>query len=281
MDKLKMSYLCFLVVLVGVSLPMAFGKQNLLTDGDFSSGTLDAWTDYDGDTNGTNTESVDYDEAEPGKEPCLKITNDARDGVQTNNHRFYQSFPVTPGKYYQFTGRWKGDLKTTETDKHYWAEIFVGFTDNAVVGTLGAADNTSILFKKRYEWNDASYGYPDTGTFMDDGQWDWEDMVAGQGDTWNYDPLVGLVAPEWATHAIFAMNLGGNGTTVGAETTTIWVDDLGVMACQVPAGEATGFDISDLNMDCRTDIVDLAIISAAWLSCNLDPVDDGSLGTCF
>lgn len=287
MDKLKMSYLCFLVVLVGVSLPMAFGKQNLLIDGDFSAGDWSLnWTDYDDPTVTPvtpNTETLDSVENEAGKAPCLRIDIGARTSGQSNGHYFYQAVPVTPGKYYQWRGRWKGDLDAINTRRH-WAEIMIGFGDGAVIEAPLGTSNIDIAFKRRFQGNNPSNAIPQEEPFMSDGQWDWEDMVSGAGDNFGYDDGMGAIAPAWATHAFFSINLGGSSTGSGdiaAGSVVIWLDDLGIMSCQGPGDNGTVYDISDLNMDCRTDIVDLAILSAAWLSCNLDPVDDGSLGTCF
>lgn len=287
MDKLKMSYLCFLVVLVGVALPTAFGKQNLLTDGDFSLGdwTLNWIDEWDGtsDPFSENIETLDYDEAEPGKAPCLRIDIAARTSAQDNGHRFYQAIPITPGKYYQWYGRWKGDLMVEGSVRRHWAEILIGFRSDADGTKLTDSD---IAFKRRYDQRDGREGdiIPQEEPYMTTGEWDWTDMIVLDGNTFGYVEGTGAIAPEGATHAFFCINLGGSSSGSGdiAEgSVQIWVDDLGIMSCQVPEGETTGFDISDLNKDCRTDIVDLAIISAAWLSCNLDPVDDGPLGTCF
>jgi len=264
MSKLKMSYLCFLVMLVGATLPMAFG-EGYLTNGDFATDTS-GWTlmhGEDTDMAAVWDGTVDADDnVASGSAKLYRMNTSA----SSNSHKFFQTFAVTPGKTYQLQGKWKGDLKSAEpgTGGRNWIEVFVAYTDTPVI--TPATLWSGIQYKKRFDNND-----PGDCLNIDPvtGEWGWEDIA----DSASGAPEEGFEAPDGMAYMTFGFNLGGSDDATisyAPDQVKLWIDNIEITACQ-------GYPEADLDGDCAVTLADFAILSETWMKCELDPQSACSL----
>jgi hypothetical protein len=238
---------CLAAVLLMTSIGSA---QNLLVNSDFNS-DASGWTLIDLDLTPGISATWEASSGNPGGAVKLMRTEVA---LGTNNHRFYQVFPVTVGQSYVIQGQWKGDLGTgTSTvagEGYDWAEIFVGFCATATPTVT--EDFGTYYLKKRFLLGDSgSYGTNATG------QWDWEPITASPSRENGFPTYFTATQP----YMVFSFNLGGypNGGPA-------WyiIDNLKVMACSL-------YPSADFNSDCQVNFADMAFMANTWLGCGLDP----------
>lgn len=218
----------------------------LVYNGGFDAG-LSSWTTValSGAT-GTMTASSD---AAIGNPPASALIQTDTGSTGANNHRFYQVIPVTVGKEYVFNGDWSGDISgtvATNSSARNWAEVFIGFTNNAVPGD---SDFGSIIYKK-------AYGNGNLNTT--NGIWDWEPITASPNGS---GAPAGGIFVATAPYMCISFNLGGR---ADSGSTHIRVDNVTVTE-NLPCSEI------DLNDDCLLDLQDLIVFAQDWLSCNRQP----------
>ncbi len=224
--------------------------DDLLTNGTFDI-DLSAWAlvDITGVT-GTVTPAFDAADGLPAGSANLAADTNL---AAVNNHRFYQIVPVTVGRNYKFTGKWKGSLWDGKaTTKRNWTEVYLGFSPDTISSTWG-----SIIYKKRFvaigDGLNVNFDTTSNGTY------DWEDMSASP----NTSPVPPTTAVWMATdsYMVISFNICGN-LNGGA----IWMslDNLNVVECSE----------ADLNADCEVDMQDAAQIAEDWLTCSRNPSDE-------
>jgi hypothetical protein len=231
--------------------------QNLLTNGDFSSG-LTGWT-----VNSADPLAAAVAAGDGNPSPGLYLSR-GTDSTHIVPNGVGQVIPVVAGRKYQVRGQWSGMImgrnSAGDPNGTAFAEINVTFLPTAeTVYTGTGAPAVSMQLKKRwaYPGTNPSYTFnvdPATGT------WAWESI--------SLSPLTGdseaIVAPEGANYmavwANFACSVGNTNTTVYAR-----IDNLQVMSCQ-------GFVVQDFNADCQVDFKDFATFAGVWLACGRDPV---------
>jgi hypothetical protein len=224
--------------------------SELLSNGTFDNDLSD-WALADA-ASPTGTMTMAFDNTDGLPAGSVQLAADTNLAA-TNNHRFYQIIPVTVGRNYKFTGKWKGSLWDGKAStKRNWAEVFLGFSPDTTPSTWG-----SNIYKKRF----VATGSGSNMNFIStsNGTFDWEDMSASP----NTSPVPPTTAVWTATeqYMVVSFNIGGN-LNGGA----IWMnlDNLSVVECPQ----------ADVNADCVVDMKDVAQLAEDWLVCNRNPSDE-------
>jgi hypothetical protein len=219
---------------------------NLVVNGNFNADTA-SWTMYN--TTSSDTGLVDSfvgTAGYPGGAARLQRSNGS---TATNGHRYYQWVPVVPGTKYYVRAQWKGDMAAGATGSS-WVDMYVGFmADPNIAGV-------SWTSRYRKSWdgtNNVNVG--------SSGAWNWENVTTSPNGT----PPDSYTAQTGQNYMIIAFNLGGGVMTPGSAVPYVYIDNVYVVPC-------TNWLVSDINMDCKVNLVDLALFVNQWLVCNVDPV---------
>jgi|GEM_PF-1545304 len=254
MDNMKSILIC---AMCSTALLAGGGfAQNLLTNGDFSSG-LANWT-----TTSSDPLAAVVATGDGNPNPGIYVSR-GTNTAQTLPNGVGQVIPVVAGRQYQLRGQWKGMIMGRNTlgdpNGTTYAEINVTFLptpDTPYIGESAPAIAMQLEKRWAYPGTEPAYTFnvdPDTGT------WDWESIslspVSGDSEA--------MVAPEGANYMAVWVNFG---CSVGNDNTTVYinVDNLVVMSCQA-------FLNQDFNLDCEVDFKDFATVASGWLACGLDP----------
>jgi hypothetical protein len=171
--------------------------------------------------------------------------------LATSGHRYYQFVPVEPNTRYYVRAQWKGDLAVGSTGSGV-AEMHVSFT--ADVNTVQAGWGSSSL-RYRKSWDGVN-----NVNVASSGQWNWEDVTTSPNGT----PPAYFTSQGSHHYMAIAFNLTGTAMTPTTAQPYVYIDNVYVVAC-------TNWSNADVNKDCRVNLIDFALFTSQWLTCNLDP----------
>jgi hypothetical protein len=202
-------------------------------------------------SSGTMTASFDGAVGNPAGSALVSADNT----TATNNHRFYELFPVTQGKQYTFSGQWSGNIAGLVTSGtggslRNWAEVFISFETSTSPSNWTAT--TALMYKKAY-----GNGTTNTST----GIWNWEEITASPNGS---NPPAGGVFTATASYMVVAFNVGGRASS-GAPF---------IHADNIRVAEAVTCPPFDLNGDCAFNWLDVTMFANNWLACNRNPAGE-------
>lgn len=191
--------------------------QNLIVNGDFSSGDLSGWT-----TTPTAPVTITFDSGvgnPPGS--AFLARNDAT--TAANADYLYQVVPVVNGQQYQLSADWEGDLfgGSSYTGRS-WAEVYINFgPDSASLDPM--TDPGTIQYKK------ATNGGPNDTPMP----WTWQDITASPNSSTS--PADGIFTAT-DNYMLIAFNLGGrDNARDNAGPGYYYVDNVSLVAVPEPS----------------------------------------------
>jgi len=234
--------------------PVPQPPANLVTNGDFNTDVAEWQLISQTSATGTVTASWSSSEGVPVGAARLEKADSTS---TTTKHRFYQVFPVTKGKRYQFSGQWKGSILGSIAIDPY---IELVTTLNEVRVYIGWSDTPSPQWGPVTAMYRKSINPKVQQNVSASGTWDWESITASPA--WGLPPSDAIYTAAGG-YMVIAFDL-----TSKANSGLTWVYLDNIQVEEVPSCPT-----ADPSGDCLVDMKDIAALASGWLTCGRSPAD--------
>jgi hypothetical protein len=196
--------------------------QNLVTNGNFSTGDLTGWSTTISITTPANPTTITYDSTKGNPVgSALLARNEVLNAPNANY--LYQVIPVVVGQKYKLSADWAGDLLNGNTGRN-WAEVYVNFAATAEALDLKTAvpQAPGIIYYKKATDGANSTNPITTTPYVQ--PWTWEDITKSPTSA-TVGPVDGAFTATGA-FMLIAFNVGGRDASRNAGPAYYNVDNV-------------------------------------------------------